>query len=164
MKPSRRSLLNHTFRAGIALKGIDGTFEITGGFLLWFFRPAELNEIVRFLLQHDLSRDPHDWIGVHLLRGAATLANASPAFASLFLLSHGVTKVVLVLGLWMNKLWAYPLTIAVFAAFCVYQVYRYTHTYSVWMLVLTIFDLALIYLTWEQYKQQDELLGAKQWH
>jgi uncharacterized membrane protein len=75
-----------------------------------------------------------------------------------------VTKVVLVLGLWMNKLWAYPLRIAVFAAFCVYQVYRYTHTYSVWMLLLTIFDLALIYLTWEKYKQQRELLGTKQWH
>jgi uncharacterized membrane protein len=34
MKPSRRSLLNHTFRAGITLKGIDGAFEITGSFLL----------------------------------------------------------------------------------------------------------------------------------
>lgn len=161
IKPSRRSLLHHTFRAGITLKGIDGAFEIAGGFLVWFFKPAELNEMVRWLLQHDLSHDRHDWVAEHLLHASAELANADPAFASLFLLSHGVTKIVLVLGLWMNKLWAYPLTIAVFAAFCGYQVYRYTHTHSVWMLVLTILDLALIYLTWEQYKHQQGLRRAK---
>ena len=72
-----------------------------------------------------------------------------------------MTKVALVLGLWMKKLWAYPLTIAVFAAFCVYQTYRYELTHSAWMLVLTILDLALICLTWEQYRQQKGLRRAK---
>ena len=157
MKPSHRSLLNQTFRAGIALKGIDGALEMIGGLLLWFLKPSDLNEIVRFLLQHDLSRDPHDWIREHLLHGAAKLADADPVFASFFLLSHGVTKAALVAGMWMNKLCAYPLTIAVFGAFCVYQAYRYTHTHSVWMLVLTILDLALIWLTWDQFKHQKEL-------
>jgi uncharacterized membrane protein len=163
MKPSRRSLLSETFHAGITLKGIDGLLETIGGVLLWFLKPSELNEIVRFILQHELSRDPHDWIGVHLLHATAKLADADPAFASLFLLSHGVTKVALVTCLWMNKLWAYPLTIAVFAAFGAYQAYRYTHTHSVWLLVLTIFDIVLIFLTWEEYKQQEGLRRARKW-
>jgi uncharacterized membrane protein len=72
-----------------------------------------------------------------------------------------VAKVALVLGLWMKKRWAYPLTIAVFGAFCVYQMYRYALTHSAWMLVLTILDVALIYLTWEQSQQQKGLGGAK---
>jgi uncharacterized membrane protein len=154
MKTWRRSLLDQTFHAGIMLKGLDGALEVLGGLLLWFLKPVDLNEIVRFLLQHDLSRDTHNWISEHLLHAAAKTADANPAFASFFLLSHGVTKIALVLGLWMKKLWAYPLTIAVFAAFCVYQTYRYALTHSAWMLVLTILDLALVYLTWEQCRQQ----------
>lgn len=160
MALSRESLLSKTFHAGITLKGIDGLLEIIGGVLLWFINPSELSEIVRFIFQHELSRDPHDWIGLHVLHATEKLANADPVFASLFLFSHGITKAALVTCLWMNKLWAYPLTIAVFAAFSVYQMYRYTHTHSVWLLVLTVFDVVLIYLTWAEYKVQEGKLAA----
>jgi uncharacterized membrane protein len=81
-------------------------------------------------------------------------------FASLYLLSHGLVKAVLVICLWMNKLWAYPLTIAVFAAFVIYQIYRFTHTHSVALVILTLFDLLLIFLTWKEYQDQ-KLLHAK---
>ena len=124
-------------------------------------KPYELSEIARFFFQHELSRDPDDWIAVHVLHATAKLANADPTFASFFLLSHGVTKVALVACLWMNKLWAYPLTIAMFAAFSVYQVYRYMHTHSVWLIVLTVFDVVLIYLTLAEYKVQERKIAAK---
>src|SRR5271157_2698199 len=144
MKISRESLLSKTFHTGITLKGIDGLLEIGGGVLLWFLKPRELSEIAWFIFHHELSRDPDDWIAVHVLHATDKLANADPAFASLFLLSHGVTKVALVTCLWMNKLWAYPLTIAVFSAFSVYQMYRYAHTHSIWLILLTVFDVVLI--------------------
>ncbi len=54
----RSSLLHRTFQTGIALKGIDGILETIGGLTLWFISPSRLNEIVRGLLQHELSRDP----------------------------------------------------------------------------------------------------------
>jgi uncharacterized membrane protein len=161
MKISREKLLSETFHTGITLKGIDGLLEIAGGVLLWFVKPQGLSELARFLFQHELSGDPHDWIGVHLLHTTEKLANADPGFASLFLLSHGVTKAALVTCLWMNRLWAYPLTIAVFAAFCVYQMYRYTHTHSVWLILLTVFDIVLIYLTWAEYKVQERKIAEK---
>lgn len=161
MALSRQSLLSKTFHTGITLKGIDGVLEIIGGVLLWFLKPSQLSEIARFIFQHELSRDPDDWIASHVLHATEKLASADPVFASLFLLSHGVTKVALVTCLWMNKLWAYPLTIAVFAVFSVYQMYRYTHTHSLWLIALTVFDLVLIYLTWAEYKVQERNLAAK---
>ena len=154
MNFSFRSLVRQTFRAGITLKGIDGALETMGAALLWFVKPSELSETLRALCQHELSRDPDDWIAGHLLHATVKMAAANPGFASFFLLSHGLTKVALVLCLWMNKLWAYPLTIAVFGAFSIYQMYRYTHTHSPWLLALTILDVVLIYLTWEEYGQQ----------
>jgi uncharacterized membrane protein len=72
----------------------------------------------------------------------------------MYLLSHGAVKVILVIALWMNALWAYPLTIFVFGGFGAYQMYRYSHTHSIAMLLLTIFDAALICLTWMEWREQ----------
>jgi uncharacterized membrane protein len=157
MKPRSRTILKDTFRAGITIKGIDGLLETIGGLLLWFIRPSAMNAILRFLSQHELSRDPHDYIAIHILRSSETLLSGNRLFASMYLLSHGAAKVVLVIALWMNELWAYPLTIFVFAAFSAYQMYRFSHTHSIAMLLLTIFDVVLIYLTWMEWRDQKAL-------
>jgi uncharacterized membrane protein len=154
MKPRIRTNLDTAFHAGITLKGIDGLFETVGGLLLWLIRPSQVNSIVRFLTQHELSHDPHDFIAVHLFGPSATLLSSNRLFASLYLLTHGATKVVLVVALWRNALWAYPLTIFVFVAFSAYQLYRYSHTHSIAMLLLTIFDVLLICLTWLEWRER----------
>jgi len=82
------------------------------------------------------------------------LASGSPMFVSLYLLSHGLVKALLVVCLWLNKLWAYPLTIGVFTAFMAYQLYRFTHTHSWTLIALTIFDAVIVYLTWQEYQAQ----------
>ena len=157
MKPRTRTILRTTFRTGITLKGIDGLLETIGGVLLWLIPPSAMNALVRVLSQHELSRDPQDFLAVHILRASETLLSSNKLFASLYLLSHGATKVALVVALWRNALWAYPLTIFVFAAFSAYQMYRYSHTHSMAMLLLTIFDVALIYLTWLEWRERRAL-------
>jgi uncharacterized membrane protein len=157
MNLRNQAILKSTFRAGITLKGIDGVLETVGGALLWVIPPSAMNAIVRILSQHELSSDPHDFIAIHLLHVSEKLLSGNKMFASLYLLSHGVTKVALVVALWMNELWAYPLTIFVFAAFSAYQMYRYSHTHSITLLLLTIFDVVLIYLTWLEWREQKTL-------
>lgn len=146
-----KSLQHSAFRAGISLKGFDGVLETTGGVLLWFVNPSSLSWMQVFWLQ-ELARDPHDFIAFHLLRVSERLAGGDPVFASIYLLSHGLIKVVLAIALWMDRLWAYPLAIFVFGGFCVYQVYRYTFTHSAALLWLTVFDAAVVYLTWREYR------------
>jgi uncharacterized membrane protein len=145
------SFLKATFRTGITVKGIDGLLEAIGGVLLWFIKPEELGDILHAIFQHELSRDPRDFIAAHLLHVSERVAQSDPIFASIYLLTHGLVKATLCVLLWMNKLWAYPLAIAVFSAFSVYQVYRYGHTHSTFLLLLTVFDVAIVYLTWEEY-------------
>ena len=157
MKPRIRTSLLKAFHIGITLKGVDGVLETIGGLLLWLIHPSAMNAIVRVLTQHELSHDPRDFIAVHLLGASATLLSSNRLFASLYLLAHGATKVVLVLALWMNALWAYPLTIFVFVAFSAYQLYRYSHTHSIAMLLLTIFDVLLICLTWLEWREQAKM-------
>ncbi|MFY9584809.1 MAG: DUF2127 domain-containing protein [Candidatus Acidiferrales bacterium] len=78
-------------------------------------------------------------------------------FASVYLLSHGVVKLVLVVALFWNKLWAYPLMIIMLAAFIFYQLYRFALTHSLVMILLTLFDLVVIVLTWLEYGKQRAL-------
>jgi uncharacterized membrane protein len=152
MIPKR--LLHGAFRTGITMKGIDGLLEITGGALVWFIKPSAMGGWLRELSLHELSRDRHDFIAAHLLHVSERLAHSTPVFASIFLLSHGLVKVLLAIALWMNELWAYPLAIGVFAAFGMYQIYRFTHTHSISLMIITIFDLAVVWLTWAEWRAQ----------
>jgi uncharacterized membrane protein len=161
MKPRTWTILNGAFQTGITVKGIDGVLEVLGGMLLWLIHPSAMNAIVRAFTQHALSRDPQDFVAVHLLRASEILVNGNRLFASLYLLSHGATKIVLVVALWMNALWAYPLTIFVFAAFSAYQMYQYSHTHSIAMLLLTIFDVVLICLTWLEWRKREALRASR---
>ena len=158
-----KAFLHDAYRTGITMKGVDGLLEAAGGVLLWFIRPQTLSHVLRVLSLHELSRDPNDFVGIHLLHISAKLAHSDPTFASIYLLWHGLAKAGLAVALWMNRLWAYPLAIGVFSAFGLYQIYRFGHTHSIALMILTIFDASIVWLTWEEYgvrKAEREKNGA----
>jgi uncharacterized membrane protein len=61
-------------------------------------------------------------------------------------------KSVLVVGLLREKLWAFPASIAVFGAFILYQLYRYSYTHDLGLIALSIFDLFVIGLAVHEYR------------
>jgi uncharacterized membrane protein len=150
----RKSILHQSIEVGILLKGMGALFEIAGGLVLWFVKPSQMNDIVRRLGENLLADAPHHPFAVHVLNASQRMADNGTTFASLYLLSHGVVKLALVICLLLNKMWAYPLTIVVFSAFMVYQVRRFTHTHSWALIWLTVFDAVIVYLTWKEYQEQ----------
>jgi uncharacterized membrane protein len=144
--------LDRTFRISVALKGIDGALEIIGGLALLFVSPSSINHLVRWLTAHELAGDPHDFIANHLLHSASMLSKSSTVYGAVYLLIHGLTKVVLVVLVLREKLWAYPWIIGLLLVFVVYQVYRMTYRFSITLLLLTLFDLFVAWLTWREYR------------
>jgi uncharacterized membrane protein len=71
-----------------------------------------------------------------------------------YLLVHGAVKVVLVIALLLNKLWAYPCLIIVLLIFIGYQLYRIALEPSVGLIALTTFDAVIVALTWREYRRQ----------
>ncbi|HXX45384.1 MAG TPA: DUF2127 domain-containing protein [Candidatus Acidoferrales bacterium] len=149
-----KAFLHDAFRTGITMKGVDGLLEAAGGVLLWFIKPAAMSHALRVLSWHELSRDPHDFIGIHLLHISERVAHSDPTFASIYLLWHGLAKAGLAIALWLDELWSYPLAISVFSVFAAYQIYRFSHTHAIPLLILTIADVAIIWLTWKEYRVQ----------
>jgi uncharacterized membrane protein len=149
-----RGWLDVTFEVSILLKGLDGVLELIGGLLLLFVTPEDLNRFVVRLTQHELSQDPNDYFANRLLHFGSTLTPSTVRFAALYLLLHGIVKVVLVVALLRNKLWAYPWLIAFLIAFIVYQLYRIALMPSTWLVLLTIFDVFVVALTWREWRKQ----------
>ncbi len=146
--------LDDTFKISITIKGIDGALEIVGGTILLFVRPATLDQLARSLTQHELAQDPHDLIARHILHSAGQLNHGSTLFAAVYLLSHGIAKVVLVVALLRDQLWAYPATIALLGAFIAYQLYRLSYRLTLGLSLLTIFDAFVVWLTWREWQNK----------
>ena len=157
MKSRYTSFLHNSFEVGIAMKGFDGLLEFFGGVIILLMKPSAMNNFVRKACELLLTRAPHSRVAIHVFNASQNLTDSTARFAAIYLLAHGLVKAVLVVCLWLNKLWAYPLTIAVFSAFAVYQVFRFTHTHSWTLIVLTVFDVLIILLTWNEYRRQQDL-------
>ncbi len=143
-----------TFKISVSLKGIDGALEVVGGAVLLFVRPATLDHIARSLTQHELSQDPHDFVARHILNSAGHLTHGTTLFAAIYLLSHGIAKVVLVIEILRDRLWAYPAMIILLGAFITYQLYRLAYRVTIGLSLLTIFDAFVVWLTWREYRNK----------
>lgn len=144
------------FAIGILLKGLDGVLELAAGTLLLFVAPERIHAFAVILTQPELAEDPHSWVATHILNGTSALSHGTVLFAAIYLLLHGVVKVVLVVALLMNRLWAYPWMIVVLALFTAYQIYQILTSPSIGLLVLTVLDVLVIILTVHEYGRQRE--------
>ena len=146
--------LDRLFEIGIILKGLNGLAELFGGLLLLFVTPADIHHLVTTLTQGELSEDPNDVVARYLLHTANGLTGNAVIFGAVYLLVHGAVKVVLVVALLLNKLWAYPSMIIVLLIFIGYQLYRIALNPSVGLIALTVFDALIVVLTWREYRRQ----------
>jgi uncharacterized membrane protein len=147
----RRRLLDRTFDITLILKGLDGLVEVIGGVLLLVVSPTSLNNLVVRLTRGELSQDPNDFVARHLLRITADLHHTQ-TFGAVYLLSHGIVKIVLVAALLRQQRWAYPAMIAFLIAFIAYQCYRLLYGPSIGLILLTVFDGFVVWLTWREYQ------------
>jgi len=145
-----RRALDETFRASLVLKAIDGALELIGGLLLLVVSPTTLDRMAKALFQHELSEDPNDFFARHVLHVTANL-HATRTFGAVYLLAHGVAKLVMVIGLWKHQRWAYPFALVFLIAFIVYQLYRMPFAPSTGLAFLTVFDVFVVWLVWRDY-------------
>jgi len=148
----RTKFLHRVFALGIWLKGIDGALEIIGGAILLLISNATLNQLIVVLTQHELSEDPHDRIATAARQAVAQLSLGTKVFGGVYLIAHGLAKLILVVGLLRGHRWAYPIAIGFLGLFIAYQLYRLSYQFSVGLLLLTLFDVVIVGLTWREYR------------
>jgi len=140
------------FQLSLLFKGVFAAAEIVAGISAYFVTQQFLFKLVERLMHQELLEDSRDVIASYLLTSVEHFSLSTRNFTAAYLLSHGVIKLWLIVGLLRGKLWYYPLAIAVFGAFIVYQLYRFTLTHSLWLILITVVDVVVIALTWQEYR------------
>jgi uncharacterized membrane protein len=143
--------IHRIFEVSVLLKGAHAVIECIGGLALALASTTSIAGWVNRLTQDELIEDPNDFIATHLLSIAQEFSVNTKNFYAFYLLSHGIVKLALVVGLLRNKLWSYPASLIVLALFIIYQIYRFYYTQSVGLVVLTVFDVFVIVLIWHEY-------------
>ncbi|VVD61504.1 DUF2127 domain-containing protein [Pandoraea terrigena] len=144
--------LHFIFEASLWMKALFALAEIVGGVVAYFIPQHFLLSIVLWVTGNEIAEDPRDVVASFLLHTVQHLSVSSQKFAAIYLLAHGAIKLWLIIGLLRDKLWYFPVSMAAFSLFVVYQLYRFTHTHSPWLLFLSALDVVIIGLTWHEYR------------
>jgi uncharacterized membrane protein len=145
-------VLHVAFEAMLLVKGAFAVMEIVAGVASHYVTHDLVLKLVERLTREEILEDPHDLIANYLLHSAQHLSVGTRNFATVYLVSHGVVKLWLIAGLLRARLWYYPLAMSIFGLFIAYQLYRFSHTHSFWLIVLTAVDVVVIALTWHEYR------------
>jgi uncharacterized membrane protein len=149
-----RKLIHELFDLGILIKAFFGFFEILGGVLLAVSGQLVINNFIINLAQQEIADDPNDLIANFLINSANNFYYNAHLFAIIYLVLHGAINIFLAVALFKNKIWAYSWAIAGFSVFIIYQVYRYFHTHSFTFLLLTLFDVFIVFIIWLEYNRK----------
>ena len=144
--------IHQIFVVSVSLKGLHALIEIAGGLALYLISTATIVNAITRWSYDEILEQKHDWIANRLLHFSSHFSVAEHDFFAFYLLSHGIIKGALVIGLLREKLWAYPASFVVFGAFIAYQLYRYSYTHDIALIALSIFDLFVIYLAVHEYR------------
>lgn len=153
----RQRTWHDLFLVSIWIKGIVGLLQVVGGVLLLVVHQDHLIRLAVMFTQPELAEDPQDSIALFLRHSAEQFGHGTQTFASIYLVVHGLIKILLVAGLLRRKMWSYPASMWVLGAFVAYQCYRYTHTQSPWLIALTALDIVVILLVWHEYRLRRKL-------
>src|SRR6185312_1453188 len=101
---AKTTVLDRVFWVSLTIKGLDGVLELVGGVLLLIVSPQQIGLLGRILTQHELAEDPDDFIANTVLHFTSNLDISTSLFGAVYLLFHGLVKVVLVWAVLRDKL------------------------------------------------------------
>ena len=156
------SLSHLSFEILLFLKFLVSVAEILAGtFLAMPFFQSFQNFLLNFLSK-ELIEDSDDIITALAYRFISGYSSDMNSFMIFYLLSHGIVKLIIIYFLYKKKVWAYPVAIAVFTAFIIYQVYKYIYMHSFILIIATIVDIVLTILTVKEYIIRKKTLNKEE--
>jgi len=159
MKLFSEKNLHTFFDAGIIIKLIDSIGEVILGILFLTVSADTMNRVTNAIFGDEITEQPLRAIWNFTLHSFAQISNNSQNFLAFIFISHGIVKLILIVGLAKDKLWVYPLAAVAFTGFGLYQIYQLTVAPSVIITILTILDALFVALIIHEYRYQKRRPG-----
>ncbi|HEY0247847.1 MAG TPA: DUF2127 domain-containing protein [Gryllotalpicola sp.] len=148
----RERMLDASFLVGIAIKVLNALGDLLIGIPLLFVRPDQLSALAQWLTRDELAHDPDDLLANLVVGAASNLSASSLSYAAVYLLVHAVVKIAILIALARGSRRWYPWIIGALLALFVYQMVDFAFTHSLTMLVLSLLDGIVIWLTYREWR------------
>jgi uncharacterized membrane protein len=148
----RQENIHRLFEIGVSLKGLHAVVELILGAVILTANPIAVSNLFVRLALEQQSRGSAAFIVGFLLDLARIVEHGGQHFAGIYLVVAGLINMTLVIGLLTRALWSYPAALGALALFMAYQLFRYSHTHAVTLIVLFLFDAVVWFLIWQEYR------------
>lgn len=148
---SRARVLHFAYLGAIAIKGLDGLIEFVAGLTIALIGSRRLYHFAVWATAPELARHPANHAAHAIRHGAYNFAHHSHKFVIIYLLAHGLLKIGLVVNLFIEHLWIFPVSAAVLLGFIGFMGMKLTAQWSPWLFAFALFDtvtLALVLNEW----------------
>jgi uncharacterized membrane protein len=139
------------FRFTVVTKAINGAIQVTGGAVLLAVRPEVIDGLLRHLVRYELADDPKDILVNSIAHWTRGMSRGTEKFVAIYILTHGAVNLILSIGLWREKLWAFPAALTITCSFLIYQIYRVAVHHSLVLAAFTVWDICIIILICHEY-------------
>ena len=138
------------YEIGLFVKFLQAFLEVVTGVLLYAVSTNNLTKFILSIAHGELAEIPNDYLSDLIIKSAGQITTASKFFIGFYLLTHGVIKVVIIIGLYLKKKWAYLAAMIGFGGLILYQIYHLILNHSIILFALTIMDLIILWLIWHE--------------
>ncbi len=149
--PIYRRIVHTLFEASLAIKAALCSAEFFAGLGLLLVPVQRVNDLVYWLTHFEIADDPADPMANMTRLAVDQFTSGTEQFFGWYLLAHGGLKLIMVGMLWRKILWAYPASMVVLACFVLYQTSQFLAHGSPFLILLSAFDLFMIWLIWQEY-------------
>jgi uncharacterized membrane protein len=150
---NREKFLHYLFKGTVIFKGFDGVLDVISSIVLTCIPSHNRINILPFLVRKELIEDPNDLLGNYLMSLSQHLLPNIIKFIIFYLAIHGLVKIGMALALWGGNPKLFRIVGIVLAISIGYQMYRFTHTHSILLLILTIIDMLIMFLLRHEYNK-----------
>ena len=160
MSGNEEKTIYELFQFSLWIKVLGSIGEMVGGIFIAFIPSTFVLNIALLLAQGE--NDSDDFLSRGLLSAAHSFAISNSLFIGAYLFVRGLVQFLLVIALFRNKLWAYPLLLLVLLILVVTQTYDIYLSHSIATGVITVIDLVTIYLVWHEYQMVRKVTKSSQ--
>lgn len=161
MKRTQEKQTSFAYHLGLWIKATQASLEIVAGILFYIINTNKLTTFILTAAHGEIAESPHGMLPNLLIKSVDQFSAAGKYFIAFYLLSHGVVKLFIIVGLFLKKPWAYPVSVVGFSALIFYQTYHFLINHSMALLLFTIMDLIILGLIIYEHRKVKILDGLR---
>jgi len=131
-----------------------GVLRTVLGLALLKVTHTPFSDLLYTIMGKELIEDPSDFLFNTLLSFLQVHPLSVTYFLSAYLIFWGLLDIFLSINLLKHRVWAFPVSLYLIAFFMIYEMYRFFHTYSLFLFSVIVIDVAIFMLIRREYKKR----------